>query len=416
MSHPKKDYYKILGIDKDADESSIKKAYYKLAQKWHPDKNKDNKEEAEKKFKEISEAYGILSDSEKRKQYDQFGICDGEAPDFSQGFPDLSELFGGMGGFPFGGMGHPFGSMGGRTRHREKPIQEVRVKLKTHDIYHGLNKNIDITIQDKCKDCEGSGSKTKTKATCSGCKGSGIKVIVRQVGPGMISQQQTICGECGGKGTYIEPKNKCGICNGKGTIETKINKTLEIKKNFDHETVMLLKNSGNYDSETNSKADINIKFVISDIDKYNMTIKNSYDLLIELPINIHDALTGYSIYWNEHPDGTKYHFKFNEIIKDGDIKFVKNLGLPINDYGSHKRGKLYIKFNYIYPNNVLDIDSYKNFIKIKDTKVIESKDLYVKEKVFDIKDDRNQTNNYHNNSRGNKDDSENGEMPGCAQS
>jgi len=417
MSSPKKDYYGILGIEKDADDSAIKKAYYKLAQKWHPDKNKNNKE-AESKFKEISEAYGILSNAEKRQKYDQFGLCDGEAPDFSQGFHDLSEIFGamgmegmgGMGGFPFGGMGHSFGGMGARGP-KPKPIQEVRVKLKVNDIFHGLSKNIDITVHDKCGTCNGSGSKTKSKNICTGCKGSGIRVIVRQVGPGMISQQQTVCGDCGGKGTFIEPSNKCGACYGRGTVETKLNKTLEISKNFDHETVMLLKNSGNYDSDTDTKADINIKFVIFDIDKYNMEIKNSYDLVMIYPINIYDAMTGYSMYWEAHPDRNKYNFKFNDIIKDGDIKFIKGLGLPMNNNGTIKRGKLYIKFKYIYPSNILNSDDYKTFIKTKDSKVVENKDTWIKEKVYDIKDD---ISNNHHKQHINGD--EEGELPGCTQS
>lgn len=421
MSGAKKDYYGILGVDKDADESVIKKAYYKLAQKWHPDKNPNNRDEAEVKFKEISEAYGVLSDADKRQKYDQFGLCDGEAPDFAQGFPDLSELFGamgGMGGFPFGMGGHPFASMGGR-RNKPKPIQEVRVKLKMYDIFNGLNKNIDIIVNDKCDGCDGTCSKTKSATTCSGCKGSGIKVMMRQIGPGMIQQSQTVCNQCGGKGKYVEPSNKCIKCNGKGTCETKLNKTLNITKNFDYETVMLLKNSGHYDSDTDTKADINIKFVISDIDKYNMQIKNTYDLVMEYPINIYDALTGYSMYWDGHPDRNKYHFKLSEVIKDGDVKFVKNLGLPINDNGKNKRGKLYIKFNYIYPSNVLDNETYKSFIRNKDNKNVESKDTYLKEKIYDIKEDNlhTQTNNNHryHQSR-NQDEDDNGEMPGCAQS
>jgi DnaJ family protein A protein 2 len=417
MSSAKKDYYAILCVEKNADESVIKKAYYKLAQKWHPDKNPNNREEAEKKFKEISEAYGVLSDPDKRQKYDQFGLCDGESPDFAGGFPDLSELFGAMGGMgnPFGGMGgFPFGGMGGRNfrSERPKPIQEVRVKLRMQDIFSGLSKNIDITVHDRCGKCEGSGSKNKQKTNCSGCKGTGIKVMIRQIGPGMISQQQTSCDNCGGRGKYVEPKDMCDICKGCGTHETKLNKTLEIHKNFDYETIMLLKNSGNYDQDSESKADINIKFVISDIDKYNMTIKNSYDLLMEYNINIHDALTGYSMYWDGHPDGNKYYFKFSDVIKDGDIKFIKNLGLPNNNNGNYKRGKLYIRFKYVYPNNILDSDNYKIFVKMRDTKSINDKDNYLKEKVYDLKDD-NSRSNYNNNQE--QDENEQ-QLPGCAQS
>ena len=414
MSGPKKDYYNTLGVEKDADESTIKKAYYKLAQKWHPDKNPNNREEAEVKFKELSEAYGILSDADKRKKYDQFGLCDGEAPDFAQGFPDLSEMFGamggmgGMGGFPFGGMGG-MGGMGHRG-HKPKPVQEVKVKLKMHDIFNGLSKNIDITVHDKCAGCNGSGSKTKSKTNCTGCKGSGMKVRIMQIGPGMISQQQSVCNDCGGKGKFVEPQNKCDICKGRGTNETKLNKTLDIPKNFDYNTIMLLKNSGNYDSDTETKADINIKFVISDVEKYDMEIKNNYDLLMEFPINIHDALTGYSMYWDSHPDGNKYNFKFTDVIRDGDIKFIKNLGLPV-DNGQSKKGKLYIKFKYIYPQNILDSDNYKTFIKNKDSKVSGPKDNYIKEKVYDIKDDHTKFNNHHQ-----EQNDDEPQVPGCTQS
>jgi len=144
-SNPKKDYYNTLGINKNASESDIKKTYYKLAQKWHPDKNSGNEEEAGRKFKEIAEAYGVLSDNEKRKNYDQFGIRDGEAPDFANGFPDLSEIFGNMGGFPFGNMMNGFPGMGPNVQRRRGPQkQDYNVSLSLEDIFKGCEKNIEI--------------------------------------------------------------------------------------------------------------------------------------------------------------------------------------------------------------------------------------------------------------------------------
>ena len=427
MSGPKKDYYAILGVEKDADDGTIKKAYYKLAQKWHPDKNPNNKDEAETKFKEITEAYGILSDAQKRQQYDQFGVCDGEAPDFSQGFPDLSEIFGagfpfgGMGGFPFGGMGG-MGGMGGQRGPPPKPVQEVRVKLKVTEIFQGTTKTIDISVNEMCKGCEGSGSKTKSREQCQACQGKGMRVQIMQLGPGMISQQVVPCGICNQKGSTINSKDICQTCNGKCVISSKLSKTLNITKDFDHESIMLLKNSGNYDPDSKTKADINISFKISDLDKYSFEIKNSHDLVMEYSINIHDALTGYSMYWDSHPDGNKYHFKINEVIKDGDIKFIKNLGLPNNDSKKNTRGKLYIKFKYIYPDSVLDYDSFKTFVKNKDSKNVENKELYTREKVYDIKEDshsgshsnsQSHRNNVHSHGHTNSDEHE---LPGCAQS
>lgn len=171
---------------------------------------------------------------------------------------------------------------------------------------------------------------------------------------------------------------------------------------------MLLKNSGNYDQDTETKANINIKFVITDIDKYNMTIKNSYDLMIEHKINIYDALTGYSMYFDNHPNGNKYNFKFNDVIEDGDIKFIKNLGLPYNDGKTQKNGKLYITFKYIYPNTILDNENYKTFIKTRNNAVPNDKD-FIKEKVYDIKDDKTRTNN-------NNEQNDHQQVNGCQQS
>ncbi len=429
MTTPKKDYYTVLGINKDADESTIKKSFYKLAQKWHPDKNPDNKEEAETKFKEISEAYGILSDTHKKQQYDQFGVCDGEGHDFSHGFPDLSELFGAMGGFPFGAMGgmHGMGGMGGMNgmngmrgmREKPKPVQEVRIKLKLQEIFNGIEKSIEISIDEMCQGCKGSGSKTGIREECKICNGQGIRILTRQIGPGMISQQTIGCEACNQKGTIINPKNICNNCNGKCVISSKLQKVINITKNFDYETVMLLKNHGNYDPELKVKADINITFKIADFDKYNIVIKNSHDLCMEYPIHISDAFMGYSMYWDSHPDGNLYHFKFHDIIKDGDIKFIKNLGLPNNDTKKNSRGKLFITFKYLYPTNILDYETFKTFIKNKESHSnIVNKDSYIKEKVYDIKEetDKNQNQNHNHNHNHNQQHFQEGEMPNCAQS
>ena len=416
MNSAKKDYYSILNVGRDANESTIKKAYYKLAQKWHPDKNPDNREEAEIKFKEIAEAYGILSDENKKNQYDQFGVCDGEAPDFAQGFPDLSEIFGNM-GFPFGGMGGMggipgmggmpgmggipgMGGFGGNVyREKPKPMQEVRVKLKLYDIYNGCDKNIDITVDEMCKVCDGFGSKSKSKMQCVQCNGKGIKIMMRQIGPSMISQQTVPCNNCNQKGTVVNPNDICQTCNGKCTINSKLNKTINIKKNFDYQTKMQMKNAGNYDPDSKLKADIFITFKISDLEKYNLNILNDYDLSYEQKINIGEALTGYTLYLNDFPDGNKYALKINNIIKDNDIKYVKNIGLPSDDHNS--KGKLYIKFNYIYPNEILDYDQLKVFIKNKENKNSFEKSLYIKEKVYNIEEDKKQKNsNVENTQQG----------------
>ncbi len=416
MSQPKKDYYEILGIDRDADDDQITKAYRKLAMKWHPDriKDADKKKEAEEKFKEITEANTVLMDPEKRRKYDQFGLLDGEGPDFGgppPGFPDLSEIFGqmggmpgmggmggmpGMGGFPFmggfpgmGGMGMGGMNMGnGNVNKQSRSSQEYKVKIKLEEIFNGCDKQIEIPFEDVCGDCVGTGSKNKKKKVCSDCNGRGIRMMVRQLGPNMISQQQSPCQACEQKGWVSD--GTCTGCGGKCTKSNKLTKTLHIKKNFDYQTKMCVREAGNYDSNSERKADIYISFKISDLEDYGLKLVNDYDLVLEHEINIWDAFSGYTFYYPNHPNKNKYAFKINEIIKSDEVKFVKKLGLPNDDDGDLKFGKLVIKFTYKYPKTVLTSEQLKNFLKEhNDTKGI-NKDEYIKEKLINPENDEDE--------------------------
>lgn len=408
MSNPKKDYYTILGISKNASESDIKKAYRALAMKWHPDKNPNNKEEAEQKFKEISEANDVLSDPEKRAKFDQFGICDGEGPQFENGFPDLSEVFGGMfggGGIPgmFGGMGGMggmggipgmFGGMSGfpgmggmsgmgNSRSKPKPVQEIKVKLSLEEIFKGCEKIVEIPSNKKCDSCDGFGNTDKKKDTCSVCKGRGVRVMVRQMG-NMIQQQTVPCDSCGTKGFVKNKDKECGKCVGKGIIHNVSNKKITIPKGFDYMTKMKLTSYGNYDPESETSADVFIVYEFKGLDTHNVEIFNQYDMILEHKINIGDALSGYSMYY-EHLDGKKYLFKFDEVIKHGEVKYIKNLGLPYSDNEENGRGKLFIKFKYIYPDTVMDMEKLKVWLKSKE-KPVENKADYKKEKVYNIRE------------------------------
>ena len=365
MNKASKDYYKILEVSKESSDKEIKQAYRRLSMKYHPDKNQhksdDEKTACEEKFKEITEAHGILSDPSKRKNYDQFGICDGEA----QGFPDMSDVFGGMGGFPFGGMG------GQQRREQGPPVQEFKVKITISDLFNGCEKNLEIPINERCKKCDATGSTDKIKQTCKQCNGRGVCVTMRQVGPGMIQQQQSPCSNCNQTGKAINPSKKCNGCNGSGLTASKFKKTIKITPNYDYDTRMCIKRAGNYDIENESSSDIHIVFKLEN-EKSNLKIFNTYDLLLEYPIRIIDALTGFKMYYDGHPNLKKYLFEFKDIIKDNDIRYIAKLGLPHgNDVG-----KLIIKFNYIYPKNILVDESYLNFIKINEVK--SQNDEYIK--------------------------------------
>ena len=232
----KRDYYEVLGVDKSASAEEIKKAYRKLAVKYHPDKNPGDKE-AEEKFKEAAEAYSILSDAEKKAKYDQFGHAgvDGAGPDFSGGFGNLNDilndLFGGAFGGGFGGFsGFGGGFGGGRSNQRQQRVYRgrdirVRVKLTLEEIAKGTEKEISIEKSVPCPDCGGRGARnTSDVKTCSACGGTGQ---VQRVTRSLFGQTVTYstCQQCGGEGKIIT--NPCRSCSGSGLIRKR--ETINVK-------------------------------------------------------------------------------------------------------------------------------------------------------------------------------------------
>jgi molecular chaperone DnaJ len=215
----KRDYYEVLGVDKNADDAELKKAYRKLAKKYHPDVNPGDKE-AEAKFKEATEAYSILSDAEKRRQYDQFGHAafDGGAGGGAGGYggfdfngADMGDIFGDLFGDLFGG--------GGRSRRADNGPRRganlrARINITFEDAVFGCNKELEITLKDECTSCHGSGAKAGTSpVTCTKCNGTGQIVYTQQSMFGMVRNVQT-CPECNGSGKMI--KDKCPNCRGTG--------------------------------------------------------------------------------------------------------------------------------------------------------------------------------------------------------
>ncbi|MDE6209636.1 MAG: molecular chaperone DnaJ [Lachnospiraceae bacterium] len=211
----KRDYYQVLGVEKGADDSEIKKAYRKLAKKYHPDTNPGDKD-AEAKFKEASEAYAVLSDPDKRRQYDQFGHAafDGGA---GGGFDfDVSDIFGGFGDL----FGDLFGG-GRRTNNGPRRGANIRVgvTIDFEEAVFGCEKEIEVSIKDECKTCGATGAKAGTQpVTCSSCKGAGKIVYTQQTLFGVTQQVQT-CPECNGTGKTI--KEKCPDCRGTGYISNR---------------------------------------------------------------------------------------------------------------------------------------------------------------------------------------------------
>lgn len=226
MAETKRDYYEVLGVDKNADEAALKKAYRQLAKKYHPDMNPGDAE-AEKKFKEASEAYAVLSDPEKRRQYDQFGHAafeQGGGPGGFGGFDfssaDMGDIFGDIFGDLFGG--------GSRRRANNGPMRGANlragVRITFQEAVFGCEKQIELTLKDECAACHGTGAKPGTSPeTCPKCGGRGQVVMTQQSLFGMV-QNVTTCPDCGGSGKIV--REKCAACGGSGYTSSR--KTIKV--------------------------------------------------------------------------------------------------------------------------------------------------------------------------------------------
>ena len=223
MAEQKRDYYEVLGVDKNADDAALKKAYRALAKKYHPDMNPGDKE-AEKKFKEASEAYAVLSDPEKRRQYDQFGHAafDGGAGGaggfggFDFNCADFGDIFGDIFGDLFGGRR---GSAGARSGPMKGANLRTSVRITFEEAVFGTEKEIELTVKEECKTCHGTGAKPGTSPeTCPKCGGKGQVVFTQQSFFGTVRNVQA-CPDCGGTGKII--KEKCTDCHGSGFVPMK---------------------------------------------------------------------------------------------------------------------------------------------------------------------------------------------------
>ena len=248
MAESKRDYYEVLGVSRDADDATLKKAYRKLAKKYHPDMNPGDAE-AEKKFKEASEAYAVLSDAEKRRQYDQFGHAAfengaGGAGGFG-GFDfngaDFSDIFGDIFGDLFGGGG---ARRGGRASNGPMKGANVRksVRITFEEAVFGCEKELDVVLKDPCPTCNGTGAKPGTSPeTCPKCGGKGQVVYTSQSFFGTVQNVQT-CPNCAGSGKVI--KDKCTSCSGTGYVSSKKKIQVSIPAGIDNGQCVRIREKG----------------------------------------------------------------------------------------------------------------------------------------------------------------------------
>ena len=331
-----KKYYDLLGVEQNASENEIKKNYKKLAMKHHPDRNPNNREESEQKFKEISNAYKVLTDPEKRQIYDKFGEeglqNNGGMPSNFNPFSMFEEMFG-EGGMPgMGGMGGFHFNMNGMGNSRKQKKQEIKkIKISLEDLYKG--KTVNFTVNRSVLDP----SKKHLIKTCSKCNGSGVEVIIQQIGP-MIQQMQGVCNSCSGQGKTIP--NDC-----LQKIQEKV--SIEIEKGMCNGEKIILQDKGNFNINTMENDDL--VFVVIE-ESHNIFNRVENDLVIGLDINLIDSLIGFN-FAIKHLDGSEFIISSDSIIKPSQAKVIKNKGMPLNSK-SNVFGDLIIKFNIIYPNNI----------------------------------------------------------------
>jgi chaperone protein DnaJ len=351
-----KDYYRLLGVDKSVNEKDLKKAYKKLAMKYHPDRNKDNKEEAEAKFKEISKAYEALSNPEKRRLYDQFGEdgLQGQMPSNFNPHDIFNDIFGGNS--PFGGMGGFFGG-NRRNRQPEKNIMQYNIDLTLEEVFNGCEKIVEMDINIKCDTCNAKGCKDPSKSfECETCKGTGQIHKTQQIGPFQIAQQVLTCNKCKGEGETVIPKIlRCSKCNGMKVINKRKKFKVPVMPGVLDGYQMTNENSGNYNVKSGLNDDIHFIFHI----KNNTSFKREgINLIFYKDISLGSALCGIN-FAIKHINGELINIEYSEIIKPEDSLTCIGYGLPDID-NKGKFGNLIIRFNIRYPSSIKE--EYKNYL------------------------------------------------------
>ncbi|MCI8542023.1 MAG: molecular chaperone DnaJ [Lachnospiraceae bacterium] len=288
MAEQKRDYYEVLGVDKGADDAAIKKAYRVLAKKYHPDMNPGDAE-AEKKFKEASEAYAVLSDPDKRRQYDQFGhaafeggMGGGGGFDFSGA--DFGDIFGDIFGDLFGG--------GGRSRSRSNgPMKganlRTSVRITFEEAVFGCKKEIELNVKETCKTCNGSGAKPGTSPeTCSKCGGKGQVVFTQQSLFGTVRNVQT-CPDCQGSGKII--RDKCADCRGTGYISMKKRYSVDIPAGIDNGQSTRMPGLGEPGINGGPRGDVLIEVIVG---RHPIFQRQDFDIYSTVPVSYAVAALG----------------------------------------------------------------------------------------------------------------------------
>ncbi|KAL0488638.1 DnaJ [Acrasis kona] len=316
-----KDYYKILGVSRNSSDEDIKKSFRKLAMKNHPDKHTgDSRKEAEEKFKEITQAYEVLSDPQKRQGYDLYGEEGvGQHDHSSQHAEDIFNMF-------FGG--------GGRQVRRQNQDVLQQVQFTLEDAYKGTTKTISTTVNTSCSTCNGTGSMKKDgHKTCSMC--GGMKFV--QVRPGFLQE----CPGCKGQGTTIDPQHRCIKCHGKKTVPSVNSLQVDIKRGAENGDRILYEGKGDHSDSSLPPGRLFVEMVQA---SHPLFTRKGDDLVMTKSIDMKESICGASVSF-KHLDGRQVDLVSPKgvVIKDQSVLEVEGLGMPLEDRPK-RFGKLFIQF------------------------------------------------------------------------
>lgn len=376
-----KDYYKILGVERTASADEIKKAYKKVAIKYHPDRNPGDKQ-AEEKFKQAAEAYDVLRDPDKRARYDQFGAegvngaggfggFNASGMDINDILRHFSDVFGGADFGGFGGFGHQ--SNEPQTRRYKGADMRMKVKLTLEEISTGVTKKFKLKKQITCPDCGGSGCEHGHHAeTCSTCHGQGYVVRTRRSLLG-IMQSQEVCPTCHGEGTII--KNPCNRCHGEGIINGEDIVEIKVPAGVAEGMMLNVQGKGNAGQHNGVPGDIQV--IIEEIPHVDF-IRDENDLIYNLLLTISQATLGDTV---EVPTLTgKARIKIDPGTQPGTALRLRGKGLPAVEGYGYGRGDIVVNISVYIPEN-LSKEERKNFESLSNSKNLQPP-VSVKEKIF----------------------------------
>lgn len=335
-------FYELLGVTESASDAQLKSAYKKAALKHHPDKNPNNPQAAEM-FKDISTAYEVLSDPQKRTVYDQYGEK-GLSEQGGMSGMDATDIFSQF----FGGSG--MGGMGGMFGMRDNGPKKARVinhvhKVSLEDIYNGKTSKLALQKTVLCSECDGIGGKAGAVKPCTGCNGQGMKTMMRQIGP-MIQRFQTICPDCNGEGEMIRDKDRCKKCKGKKTVIERKVLHVHIEKGVQNGEKIA------YPGEGDQAPGVQAGDVVFEIEEkeHERFKRRGNDLIYTAKIHLYTALVG-GIFHVQHldhqPRYLAVHILPGEVIQPGAIKLIRGQGMPEKRH--HNPGDMYISFDIEFP-------------------------------------------------------------------